>query len=378
MWSVAFTDVIQFVLMLASALVLLPLAMSAVGWWPGLVSALPPESLELVRSTGTYNWKFVIAIFLLGIQWSCVDQGLLQRAFGAENTKTVARGLVLAGIITTPFALLWNLPGLAARILQPGLANPDSAVPIMISTLIPNIVLGFVMVGMISSQLSTISGNLNGVATIFTSDIYENLLQRRASQRQILRVARGITVLAGVFMIAFAYLVPVMGGAVEAYLTIIAIMDMPLFVVAIVYGLLWKRTNWQGAIAGYVSGAVAGVIGQFLFHLDFNTTTFITAGVALIATPLTSLLTRRTDSAALERVWAARTGSEEEQLAGEEFRLLPASGKGKVGMGLLALGLGVFFCGIALGSLDVHYAGTVAVIGMILYFGGGLIRAYSD
>ena len=378
MWSVAFTDVIQFVLMLASALVLLPLAMSAVGWWPGLVSALPPESLELVRSTGTYNWKFVIAIFLLGIQWSCVDQGLLQRAFGAENTKTVARGLVLAGIITTPFALLWNLPGLAARVLQPGLANPDSAVPIMISTLIPNIVLGFVMVGMISSQLSTISGNLNGVATIFTSDIYENLLQRRASQRQILRVARGITVLAGVFMIAFAYLVPVMGGAVEAYLTIIAIMDMPLFVVAIVYGLLWKRTNWQGAIAGYVSGAVAGVIGQFLFHLDFNTTTFITAGVALIATPLASVLTRRNDSAALERVWAARTGSEEEQLAGEEFRLLPASGKGKVGMGLLALGLGVFFCGIALGSLDVPHAGTVAVIGMILYFGGGLIRAYSD
>jgi len=378
MWSVAFTDVIQFVLMLASALVLLPLAMSAVGWWPGLVSALPPESLELVRSTGTYNWKFVIAIFLLGIQWSCVDQGLLQRAFGAENTKTVARGLVLAGIITTPFALLWNLPGLAARVLQPGLANPDSAVPIMISTLIPNIVLGFVMVGMISSQLSTISGNLNGVATIFTSDIYENLLQRRASQRQILRVARGITVLAGVFMIAFAYLVPVMGGAVEAYLTIIAIMDMPLFVVAIVYGLLWKRTNWQGAIAGYVSGAVAGVIGQFLFHLDFNTTTFITAGVALIATPLASVLTRRTESATLERVWAARTGSEEEQLAGEEFRLLPASGKGKVGMGLLALGLGVFFCGIALGSLDVPHAGTVAVIGMILYFGGGLIRAYSD
>ncbi len=36
MWSVAFTDVIQFVLMLGSSLILLPLVMSAVGWWPGL------------------------------------------------------------------------------------------------------------------------------------------------------------------------------------------------------------------------------------------------------------------------------------------------------------------------------------------------------
>ena len=378
MWSVAFTDVIQFVLMLASALILLPLAMSAVGWWPGLTSALPDTALELVRSTGTYNWKFVLAIFLLGIQWSCVDQGLLQRAFGAESTKTVARGLVLAGIITTPFALLWILPGLAARVVQPGLANADSAVPLMISTLIPNVVLGFVMVGMISSQLSTISGNLNGVATIFTSDIYENILKRGATPRQILYVARGITVAAGVCMIAFAYLVPIMGGAVEAYLTIIAIMDMPLFVVAIVYGLLWKRANWQGAVTGYLTGAVAGVIGQFLYRLDFNTTTFITAGVALVATPIASLLTKAREGPALQRVWDSRTGSEEERLTGEEWHLLPASQRGRFGLGLLAFGLFVFLGGIFMGSLDVGSAGIVAVVGMILYFGGGLIRAYSN
>ena len=378
MWSVAFTDVIQFVLMLASALVLLPLAMSAVGWWPGLSEALPEEALRLVRSTGTYNWKFVIAILLLGIQWSCVDQGLLQRAFGAENTTTVARGLVLAGIITTPFALLWILPGLAARVLQPGLANPDSAVPLMMSTLIPHVVMGFVMVGLISSQLSTISGNLNGVATIFTSDLYENVLRRGASQRQILGVARGITVVGGLCMIAFAYLVPLMGGAVEAYLTIIAIMDMPLFVVAIVYGLLWKRANWQGAVAGYASGAVAGVLGQFLYHLDFNTTTFITAGVALVATPIVSLLTPSIGSAGLERVWASRTGSDEERSTGRQLRLVPASRRGWLGLGLLAGGLAIFLVGVIMGSQEAGASGMVAVVGMILYFAGGLVRAYSE
>lgn len=378
MWSVAFTDVIQFVLMLAGALVLLPLAMSAVGWWPGLAEALPKEALQLVRSTGTYNWKFVIAILLLGIQWSCVDQGLLQRAFGAESTTTVARGLVLAGIITTPFALLWILPGLAARVLQPGLANPDSAVPLMISSLIPNVVLGFVMVGLISSQLSTISGNLNGVATIFTSDLYENVLRRGSSERHVLKVARWITIVAGVCMIAFAYLVPLMGGAVEAYLTIIAIMDMPLFVVAVVYGLLWKRANWQGAVAGYAAGAIAGVIGQFLYRFDFNTTTFITAGVALVATPLVSLLTPHSASSSLEKVWASRTGSEEERASGRQLRLVPASRRGWLGLGLLAGGLAVFLAGVIMGSQEVGTSGLVAVVGMILYFAGGLLRAYSD
>ncbi|HFE65044.1 MAG TPA: hypothetical protein ENK14_11640, partial [Caldithrix sp.] len=114
MWSVAFTDVMQFVFMLGGALVVLPLAMSAVGWMPGLIAKLPAGSLNLVRQSGTYNWKFVLAIFLLGIEWASVDQGLLQRAFGADSTRTVAKGMVLAGIITTPFALLWNLPGLAS------------------------------------------------------------------------------------------------------------------------------------------------------------------------------------------------------------------------------------------------------------------------
>ncbi|HQJ47256.1 MAG TPA: sodium:solute symporter family protein, partial [Ignavibacteriaceae bacterium] len=241
MWSVAFTDVIQFVLMLAGALLLLPLAMSAVGWFPGLSANLPEGALTLVKETGTYNWRFVIAIFLLGIEWACVDQGLLQRAFGAESTRSVAKGLVLAGIITTPFALLWNLPGLAARILYPNLANADSAVPILIANLIPNIVLGLVVVGLLSSQLSTISGNLNGVATIFASDVYENVINRKATDKDVLRIARIITLITGIGMILFAYLVPILGGAVNAYLTIIAIMDMPLFVIAVVYGLLWKR-----------------------------------------------------------------------------------------------------------------------------------------
>ncbi len=190
MWSVAFTDVIQFVLMLASALILLPLVMSAVGWWPGMVEKLPQGALTLIKDNGTYDWKFVLAIFLLGIEWACVDQGLLQRAFGAESTRSVAKGLVLAGIITTPFALLWILPGLAGSILFPNLANADSAFPVLITSLIPNLVMGLVVVGLLSSQLSTISGNLNGVATIFSSDVYENVINRKATDKDVLKVAR--------------------------------------------------------------------------------------------------------------------------------------------------------------------------------------------
>lgn len=378
MWSVAFTDVIQFILMLGGALILLPLVMSAVGWFPGLSAKLPVGALSLVKSTGTYNWKFILAIFLLGIEWACVDQGLLQRAFGAESTRSVAKGLVLAGIITTPFALLWNLPGLAARILYPNLANADSAVPVLIANLIPNIVLGLVVVGLLSSQLSTISGNLNGVATIFASDVYENVINRKATDRDVLRIARIITLITGIGMVLFAYLVPILGGAVNAYLTIIAIMDMPLFVIAVVYGLLWKRINWQGAVTGYILGAISGMIGQFFFKLDFNVTTFITAGTTLIITPIMSLMTKEESNEKIDAIWRARTISDEEIQNKDVFNIIPKTFNGKLSLSVFFLGLILFLIGVFMGSIGSSAASMVAVTGMLIYFIGGLLRAYTN
>ncbi len=377
MWSVAFTDAMQFVFMLAGALIVLPIAMKAVGWWPGLSAGLPAGALTLVSQTGTYNWKFILAIFLLGIEWACVDQGLLQRAFGAESTRTVARGLVLAGIVTTPFALLWNIPGLAARLLYPNLANADMAVPTLLAHLVPSAVLGFVVVGLMSSHLSTISGNLNGVATLFASDIYSNNRKRPPTDREVLRVARWVTIVTGVVMMAFAYAVPILGGVVNAYLTIIAIMDMPLFVVAIIYGLLWKRANRSGALAGYLAGAAAGIVGQFGFGFDFNLTTFMTAGVALIVTPIVSLLTPLSDGS-VEAVWRAKRATEEEIAARQAYHIIPVTRRGWMSLGVLAGGFVIFLAGVLLGSAGSASASWIAVTGMIVYFAGGLGKAYAD
>jgi SSS family solute:Na+ symporter len=378
MWSVAFTDVMQFVFMLGGALIVLPMSMAAVGWMPGLIEKLPEINMVLVRDTGTYDWKFILAIFLLGIEWASVDQGLLQRAFGANSTRTVVKGLVLAGIITTPFALLWSLPGLAASVLYPGLENPDQAIPMLLSGLLPPVILGLVLCGLISSQLSTISGNLNGVATLFTNDIYESLLKRKASDKEVLLIARIMTFLVGIFMIFFAYWVPIMGGAVEAYLTIIGIMDMPLFIVGILYGLLWKKATSAGAIIGYLAGAMAGVIGKFVFMFDFNLTTFLSAGVALIILPVVSLFTRGETSEKIRRIWDAKKGSKEEEEAGDVYNIIPKTRRGKISFLVYISGVVIFITGVISGSSGWPIASVIAVIGMVIYFLGGYLRVNSN
>jgi len=296
MWSVVFTDVLQFSLMLLGALIFFPIIMIHVGGFSGIAKNLSPSYLELVPQTGQLNWAFILAIFLLGIQWACTDQGMLQRAFSGKDVKTVAKGLILSGIQTTPFALLWYMPGLAARVIDPGIQTADTVIPTMLSRFIPMGIFGIIICGLLSAQMSTISSNINATATLFTSDIYQRVLRKKASSKQVIVVARIMTLLVGFFMVGFSFFAKKL-GAVNAYLTLIGITDMPLFIVGIVYGIFWKKANWLGAIAGYFTGAITGALSVFVIfaHSPNASTyaTFLSASAALIFTPIFSLLMRK-------------------------------------------------------------------------------------
>jgi SSS family solute:Na+ symporter len=374
MWSIVFTDAVQFILMMLAVLIILPVSMNAVGWWPGLVEKIQPAHLDLITQNGSYNWKFVIAIWFLGIQWACLDQGLLQRTFSARNTRVVVKGMVWSGIITTPFAFLWVTPGLSASILYPGLDKPEFAVPMIIVQHIPMIILGFIVCGLLASQMSTLDSNLGSAATLFSNDIYSRFLKRKATPKEIIRVIRLATIVTGIIMVAVTYLVPYLGGTVDAYLTIISIMDMPLFVIAVVYGLFWKRATWQGAVSGYLGGAILGAILRFAFQVDVSTVTFASGGLALIICPLVSMMTKAKFSDSMEKVFQAKKISSEEIESGDIFHIIPETIKGKMSILILIAGLIVFFTGVIMGSQDLQYSSHTAVAGMIIFFAGGFLR----
>lgn len=389
MWAVALTNVLQFVLMLGAALIIVPIVMSKVGWYPGLLQSLSPEKMTYVVKDGPFNWLFILAILLLGIQWASTDQGLLQTAFSAKDIKTVNRGLILAGVIMTPIAFLTVVPGLASSVLIHNLPTPDDAMPQLLLGYIPNIVLGLVLCGLLSSQVSTISANLNATATLFTTDIYKTILKRDASDRAVLITLRIMIGVSGILMIAFAYLVPFMESAVNAYLTVIGILDMPLFIVGIFYGLLWKRTNWQGAFLGYLFGAFAGVYVELFNRIPilnftvpdtyhFAYTAFTSASAALVVCPIISLLTPRPDPEKIKNVWRAKGITSEERQNEQVYHIIPISVGGKLSLAIVALGAALFLIGVLMGSRALPYASTTAIMGMLIYFGGALLRLQFD
>jgi len=404
-WSVSMTDTIAFAFMLGGALIVLPIATIAAGGVPHIIQIIKSgpasDHIKFIAQGTEFNWLFVISMMLLATKWACIDQAILQRAFGGRDPRTVAKGMVLSGIITTPFAFLWILPGLSNLILHPGIEKPDMVIPMFLAKYLAPGVLGLVMCGLMASMMSAISADINSVATLFTNDIYHNI-RRKASPKHLLKVVRISTLASGILMILIAhYVVSRFKGVVDAQLTFVGIVDMPVFVITIIYGLFSRRTNWQGAIGGYIVGATAGLVcfKYFATNPDLSHYTFLsrylgndihwnvwaksiaalasTSG-ALIATPLVSAVFPKQKLTTegqriLDAFKSVKTATSD-----EEIHLWPVSATGKFGLALMAVGALSFVIGVISGSVQFALASQLAVGGMLIFFAGGLIRVYSE
>ena len=187
-----------------------------------------------------------------------------------------------------------------------------------------------------------------------------------------------MTFVAGALGILFAYLIPLIGeNVVAAYLTVVGIFDMPFFVIAILFGLLWKRANWQGALIGYLAGIIAGAISAVVSGVDaFFTSTFISTGTVIVVTWLASYLFPPQPEEQLRPIWRAKSHNIEDE--GEAYHIIPISGWGKFFFTLFFVGMGMFLAGVLSGAVAFAYAGTLALLGMILYFVSGLLRLMFD
>jgi len=416
-WAVAIMDSMQFAFILVGGLITLPVAIHMAGGTESLFQWLNTHGkavhTQLVPTgAGEFNWLFILAILLISTKWATVDQVILQRAFGARNPRVGAQGMLLSGLITVPLAFLWVLPGVAlARIQPPGIVNPDHAIPWLLSTQLPLIgrgFLGFVLCGLVAAQVSTITADINSVATLFTNDVFRALKKKAPSQRQLILVARFSSLVCGGLMIFVAWLLSFSNsGAVRANLTVVGIVDLPLFVITIIYGLMWKRTTWQGAMAGFFVGGAAGIASYLVVVPDyFNGTTypllqaisgsmaahaaawheqirvykdsmlsiapFVSSGTALLVTPIVSLLSKPQPSNNCDTIWGHFRSTD----LGDDFHLIPVTAIGKAGLVLIAAGFLVFLAGIISATRAFPAATEMAVGGMIALFVGGTVRVW--
>ncbi len=298
--AVIYTDVFQMVvLMVGILLILVPLGLIEVGGWTAMVATLEasPETSTMLDWTAA-GWKQILGWFFAVIPIWFISVVGLQRIIAARDVKTAQRGFFLTGIpLEWPlFAVGSAMVGMFARILMPELPDPEMATPTMIMTLLPIGLGGLVIASYIAIVMSTADSCLIGPVAIFTKDIYKKYLKPEASESDMLRMARIMTIVLGLGTIASAFLVPnVLDLILYAYTFGAAGVFFPML------GLLfWKRTTATGAFWSIILGGTSALIWTALGEPMGFASSYIGWAVSLPVLVIVSLATKHSPEEDLE------------------------------------------------------------------------------
>jgi solute:Na+ symporter, SSS family len=190
--SVAWTDFLQFIVLMLGGLVVSVIGLYEVGGLPELMREFPNRFRFIYPITDqNFPWFGLYTLSLsIGIWYNCTNQFIVQRCLGARSEWDARMGVVFAGYMKIVLPLLVVIPGLIALKLFPNLHDPDQAYPMLVKNLIPLGLGGIVISGLASALLSHLSSVLNSSSTVFTMDLYKPLLAQSASDRRLVWVGR--------------------------------------------------------------------------------------------------------------------------------------------------------------------------------------------
>ena len=246
LWAVMVTDVLQFVILTAAVIIVVPLALNYVGGWDGFTSKVPEDFFNLVG--GEYSEMFLFAFLIYNMIFIGGNWAYVQRYTSVKTVKDAKKVGYLFAALYAVSPLFWMLPPMFYRAVQGdlgGLEN-EGAYLLMCKEVLPSGMLGLMLGGMIFATASSVNTTLNLSAAVFTNDLYK-IWKPNATNDQLMRVARISTLLFGVGTVFIALLVPAAGGIVEVVLSVGAVTGCSLYGPP-VWAIFSKRQTGQSVL----------------------------------------------------------------------------------------------------------------------------------
>ncbi len=270
--AVVITESIQTVVLVLGAVCITAIGYYKVGGWSELAASVEPVKLTILRSSSDPSGLPWYSVFLgypvIGIWYWCADQTIVQRVLGAKDENHARVGPLFAGFIKILPVFIFVLPGLICL----GLINqgklPDTLTDsadtyaFMISHLMPIGLKGIVAAALLAALMSTVSGALNSIATLFSYDIYSRW-RPDTSDRKLVIVGRIVTFIAMLAAIAWSPFVGHFKSIFQGIVAIICYIAPPITVV-FVCGVFWRKASSAGSIATLWSGSAMGLTVFFL------------------------------------------------------------------------------------------------------------------
>jgi solute:Na+ symporter, SSS family len=172
--TVVDTNVLQFILMYAGFLVLLPAALLHVGGFASLWHALPAAHRTWDGGVGV---QAVAVWYFIALQ-TLVDPTFYQRCYAAVSPKVAKRGVLISVAFWVLFDFLTTFSGLAARALLPAGSDPVLAYPALGRLVLPPLANALLAVGLFATVMSTAHSYLFLAAATLGHDVAPEVAHR--------------------------------------------------------------------------------------------------------------------------------------------------------------------------------------------------------
>ncbi len=285
MWAVAYTDMVQSVMILLGLFILLFEVLHKTEGITPIFANQPSAFFDLCPQKDLDAWSEYIALTLAFTAGAIPVQEIYQRVFSAKNEKAARNGLYLGALLMVIIPSIPLIIGLGGVYLYPELStsgNSQDIIPSLVK-LMTSIPVQILFYGaMISAILSTSSGAMLAPATV----IAENLIKpykKNIADKKLLLYTRLSVILVAAISCYFAFDDSDIVGLVAASLSLILVcLFAPL-----TFGLFWKKASTIGAWAAIIIGGLTWLF-CFIYETRIDATIYgtISSCVSMVVVSL--------------------------------------------------------------------------------------------
>lgn len=302
--AVSLTDFVQGTIMVL-ALVIVPIVavseIGGVGETVSLINQKGTNYLDLFRGTTTVS---IISLMAWGLGY-CGQPHILVRFMAIDKVSDLkkAKNIGITWMIfTVGGALLVGLIGIAyllkfdhstMNIFDHSKTEAETVFIYFSRILFHPLIGGFLLSAILAAVMSTISSQLLVTSSSLTEDIYKAFLNNKATDKQLLVVSRLSVLIVAIVAVLLSLnpndsILNLVGNAWAGF--------GAAFGPIIIFSLFWKKTSWQGALAGMLTGGIVVLLWVYTNHPYKDWYEIIPGFVSsIIAIVIVSLLTQKSN-----------------------------------------------------------------------------------
>ena len=260
LWAVAITDTIQFILMMVTLAIGVPMLMADVGGFDAVAKIAPAGYFAPL---GDIPFWLMIAYAATGIS-ILVDPGFYQRIFGARSARQARNAMLIAIVIWIAYDWLVTAGGmLAAAAVENGSLPADlhsnDALLAAVTLALPVGLVGIFLAGVLATAMSTIDSYSLVAGANIAYDMYRPLRKPDATDRELVRYTKVGIVIAWIAGYALAFLF----DRIMALWVFMATGLTSMVLVPIMVSLYWKGK--KAPLAGVLSSTF-GLLSTILYY----------------------------------------------------------------------------------------------------------------